>query len=80
MCTLQINPSKRMNFIDILKVEVLSDDEHVLLLYFKSRILRLSLKDISQFILSLQENMKVSEIKVRCIVYVFLLFPFCFVL
>ena len=57
-----------MNFVDILKVEVLSDDEHVLLLYFKSRILRLSLKDISQFLLSLQQNMKVSELKANRLV------------
>lgn len=54
----KINPAKKMNFMDILKVEVLSDDEHVVLLYFKSRIMRLSLKDVSPFLQSLQQNMK----------------------
>eukprot|EP00250_Pteridium_aquilinum_P018104 c23944_g1_i1 orf=785-7753(-) len=52
------NPAKKMNLIDILRVEVLSDDEHVVLLYFKSRIMRLSLKDISPFLQSVQQNMK----------------------
>lgn len=54
----KINSAKKMNLIDILKVEVLSDDEHVVLLYFKSRIMRLSLKDISPFLQSVQQNMK----------------------
>ena len=60
----QVNSVKKMNFVDISKVEVLTDDEHVVLLYFKSRILRLSLKDISPFLQSLQQNMKVRKIKI----------------
>ncbi|MCO5565126.1 hypothetical protein L7F22_018797 [Adiantum nelumboides] len=54
----KINPAKKLNLLDILKVEILTDDEHVVLLYFKSRIMRLSLKDISPFLQSIQQNMK----------------------
>lgn len=54
----KINAGKKMNFSDILKLEILVDDEHVVLLYFKSRIMRLSLKDTSPFLQLLQQNMK----------------------
>lgn len=53
-----VNPAKQLNFQDIIKMQMLADDEHVLLLYFKSRVMRLSLKDSLPFLQAIQKNMK----------------------
>lgn len=53
-----VNPAKQINFQDIIKMQMLADDEHVLLLHFKSRIMRLSLKDSLPFLQAIQKNMK----------------------
>lgn len=55
----QVNPAKKVNFQDIVKMETLIDDEHVALLYLKSRVMRLSLKDSLPFLQAVQFNMKV---------------------
>lgn len=52
--------AKRINFKDIVKLETLSDDEHIVLVYLASRVMRLSLKDSLPFLLAVQRNMKVS--------------------
>lgn len=53
-----VNPAKQLNFQDIIKMQILADDEHLLLLYFKSRVMRLSLKDSLPFLQAIQKNMK----------------------
>lgn len=50
--------AKRVNFKDIVKLETLSDDEHIVLVYLASRVMRLSLKDSLPFLLAVQRNMK----------------------
>lgn len=55
--------AKRVNFKDIVKLETLSDDEHIVLVYLASRVMRLSLKDSLPFLLAVQRNMKVSSHK-----------------
>ncbi|CAM6112927.1 unnamed protein product [Calypogeia fissa] len=54
----KVNPAKKVNFEDIVKMETLIDDEHVALLYLKSRVMRLSLKDSLPFLQAVQLNMK----------------------
>ncbi|BBN14040.1 DnaJ homolog subfamily C member 13 [Marchantia polymorpha subsp. ruderalis] len=54
----RVNPAKKVNFQDIIKMETLIDDEHVVLLYLKSRVMRLSLKDSLPFLQAVQRNMK----------------------
>ena len=46
---------------DIVKLETLSDDEHIVLVYLASRVMRLSLKDSLPFLLAVQRNMKVGS-------------------
>lgn len=58
---LQLKGAKRVNFKDIVKLETLSDDEHIVLVYLASRVMRLSLKDSLPFLLAVQRNMKVSK-------------------
>lgn len=53
--------AKRINLKDIVKLETLSDDEHIVLVYLASRVMRLSLKDSLPFLLAVQRNMKVSK-------------------
>ncbi|XP_024368115.1 uncharacterized protein [Physcomitrium patens] len=50
--------AKRVNFRDIVKLETLIDDEHIVLVYLASRVMRLSLKDSLPFLLAVQRNMK----------------------
>jgi hypothetical protein len=57
----QTKCSKRVNFKDIVKLETLSDDEHVVLVYLASRVMRLSLKDSLPFLVAVQRNMKVGR-------------------
>ncbi len=52
--------AKRVNFQDIVKLETLTDEEHIVLVYLNSRVMRLSLKDSLPFLLAVQQNMKVS--------------------
>ncbi|XP_057836865.1 uncharacterized protein LOC131047061 isoform X1 [Cryptomeria japonica] len=54
----KVSPAKKFNFQDIVKMEIVADDEHVLLLYFKSRVMRLSLRDSLPFLEEIQTNMK----------------------
>jgi DnaJ family protein C protein 13 len=51
--------AKRVNFMDIVKLETLTDEEHIVLVYLNSRVMRLSLKDSLPFLLAVQRNMKV---------------------
>lgn len=53
---------KKVNFQDIVKLEMLSDDEQIVLVSLKSRTLRLSIKDSLPFLCAVQRNMKVGEI------------------
>lgn len=57
----QMKGAKRVNFKDIVKLETLSDDEHIVLVYLASRVMRLSLKDSLPFLLAVQRNMKVGS-------------------
>ena len=57
--------AKRINFEDIVKLETLSDDEHIVLVYLSSRVMRLSLKDSLPFLLAVQRNMKVCLLHVE---------------
>lgn len=57
--------AKRINFEDIVKLETLSDDEHIVLVYLSSRVMRLSLKDSLPFLLAVQRNMKVRLLHVE---------------
>jgi DnaJ family protein C protein 13 len=50
--------AKRVNFMDIVKLETLTDEEHIVLVYLNSRVMRLSLKDSLPFLLAVQRNMK----------------------
>jgi hypothetical protein len=52
--------AKRVNFQDIVKLETLTDEEHIVLVYLNSRVMQLSLKDSLPFLLAVQQNMKVS--------------------
>ncbi len=45
--------------MDIVKLETLTDEEHIVLVYLNSRVMRLSLKDSLPFLLAVQRNMKV---------------------
>ncbi len=56
---LQMKAAKRVNFMDIVKLETLTDEEHIVLVYLNSRVMRLSLKDSLPFLLAVQRNMKV---------------------
>lgn len=58
---LQMKGAKRVNFKEIVKLETLSDDEHIVLVYLASRVMRLSLKDSLPFLLAVQRNMKVGR-------------------
>lgn len=63
---------KKVNFQDIVKLEMLSDDEHIVLVSLKSRTLRLSIKDSLPFLCAIQRNMKVgkfisSDLVVLCV-------------
>jgi hypothetical protein len=40
------------------KLETLTDEEHIVLVYLNSRVMRLSLKDSLPFLLAVQRNMK----------------------
>lgn len=51
--------SKKVNFQDIVKLEILSDDEQVVLISLKSRTMRLLVKDSVAFVSAIQRNMKV---------------------
>ncbi len=62
--------AKRINFQDIVKLETFTDEEHIVLVYLNSRVMRLSLKDSLPFLLTVQQNMKVS--------FFFVLFFFLF--
>eukprot|EP00850_Spirogloea_muscicola_P007083 SM000035S13063 [mRNA] locus=s35:223450:237908:+ [translate_table: standard] len=54
----QLANPKKINLQDILQVEILGDDGRIVLLHFKSRVLRLSLRDSLAFALAVQRNMK----------------------
>jgi hypothetical protein len=56
---LQMKAAKRVNFMDIVKLETLTDEEHIVLVYLNSRVMRLSLNDSLPFLLAVQRNMKV---------------------
>jgi DnaJ family protein C protein 13 len=55
----RMKAAKRVNFMDIVKLETLTDEEHIVLVYLNSRVMRLSLKDSLPFLLAVQRNMKV---------------------
>jgi DnaJ family protein C protein 13 len=50
--------AKRVNFQDIVKLETLTDEEHIVLVYLNSRVMQFSLKDSLPFLLAVQQNMK----------------------
>ncbi|KAH9562610.1 hypothetical protein CY35_05G081400 [Sphagnum magellanicum] len=54
----RMKAAKRVNFQDIVKLETLTDEEHIVLVYLNSRVMRLSLKDPLPFLLTVQQNMK----------------------
>ncbi|EFJ24515.1 hypothetical protein SELMODRAFT_414652 [Selaginella moellendorffii] len=54
----RVNPAKKINFNDIVKVQTMADDDHIVLLHLHSRMLRLSITDASPFLLALSRNMK----------------------
>ncbi|CAM6077021.1 unnamed protein product [Sphagnum tenellum] len=54
----RMKSAKRVNFQDIVKLETLTDEEHIVLVYLNSRVMRLSLKDSLPFLLAVQQNMK----------------------
>lgn len=54
----KVTQSKKINFQDIVKMEIVADDEHALLLYFKSRVMRLSVKESLPFLEAIQTNTK----------------------
>ncbi|KAH9554372.1 hypothetical protein CY35_08G060500 [Sphagnum magellanicum] len=54
----RMKAAKRVNFMDIVKLETLTDEEHIVLVYLNSRVMRLSLKDSLPFLLAVQRNMK----------------------
>lgn len=56
---LQIKASKKVNFQDIVKLEILSDDEQIVLVSLRSRTMRLAVKDSVAFVCAIQRNMKV---------------------
>jgi DnaJ family protein C protein 13 len=56
---LQVKASKKVNFQDIVKLEILSDDEQVVLISLRSRTMRLVVKDSVAFVRAIQRNMKV---------------------
>jgi hypothetical protein len=66
--------AKRVNFQDIVKLETLTDEEHIVLVYLNSRVMRVSLKDSLPFLLAVQQNMKVSFLFVLFFVCVFFRF------
>lgn len=55
----KVKASKKVNFQDIVKLEILSDDEQVVLISLKSRTMRLLVKDSVAFVSAIQRNMKV---------------------
>lgn len=56
---LQAKASKKINFLDIVKLEILSDDEQIVLVSLKTQTLRLAVKDSMAFVCAIQRNMKV---------------------
>lgn len=56
---LQVKASKKVNFQDIVKLEILSDDEQIVLVSLRSRTMRLAVKDSVAFVCAIQRNMKV---------------------
>ncbi|KAG0590844.1 hypothetical protein KC19_1G130600 [Ceratodon purpureus] len=50
--------SKKINFQDIVKLELLSDDEEIVLISLKSRTVRLVVSDSVGFLSAIQRNMK----------------------
>lgn len=50
--------SKKINFLDIVKLEILSDDEQIVLVSLKTQTLRLAVKDSMAFVCAIQRNMK----------------------
>lgn len=57
--TLQVKASKKVNFQDIVKLEILSDDEQIVLISLRSQTMRLAVKDSVAFVCAIQKNMKV---------------------
>ena len=55
----QVTASKKINYQDIVKLEQLSDDEEIVLVSLKSRIIRLVVSDSAGFVSAIQRNMKV---------------------
>ena len=55
----QATASKKINFQDIVKLELLSDDEEIVLISLKSRTVRLVVSDSVGFLSAIQRNMKV---------------------
>lgn len=56
---MQMKASKKVNFQDIVKLEILSDDEQIVLVSLRSRTMRLAVKDSVAFVCAIQRNMKV---------------------
>jgi hypothetical protein len=69
--------AKRVNFQDILKLETLTDEEHIVLVYLNSRVMRLLLKDSLPFLLAVQQNMKVSFLFILFVCFLFVFFSVC---
>lgn len=55
----QVTASKKINFQDIVKLEVLSDEEEIVLVSLKSRTVRLVVSDSAGFLSAIQRNVKV---------------------
>lgn len=56
---MQAKASKKVNFQDIVKLEILSDDEQIVLVSLRSRTMRLAVNDSVAFVCAIQRNMKV---------------------
>ncbi|CAM6026456.1 unnamed protein product [Sphagnum balticum] len=54
----RMKAAKWVNFQDIVKLETVTDEEHIVLVYLNSRVMQLSLKDSLPFLLAVQQNMK----------------------
>lgn len=55
----QVIVSQKINFQDIVKLELLSDDKEIVLISLKSRTVRLVISDSAGFLSTIQRNMKV---------------------
>ncbi|KAG0579697.1 hypothetical protein KC19_4G117600 [Ceratodon purpureus] len=54
----KVKASKKVNFQDIVKLEIISDDEQIVLVSLRSRTMRLAVKDSMAFVSAIQRNMK----------------------